>query len=128
MSGTFWAGVNEVYPFPNPTLARCNRKLARLKYRSMKIKVTGMQTQKLYHFGGNQSILEAAFQGSIALFWSSGRLSFADARYGGLARSQGLFHSPPDAESQSDAWPLERHQENQIGVPNETVSLGLGGG
>jgi len=38
----------------------------------MKIKVTGMQTQKLYHFSRNQPVLETAFQGCIPLFWGSG--------------------------------------------------------
>jgi len=53
-----------------------------------------------------------------------------DVRYGGLVQNLELSRFPPGAESQSDAWPFKRRLENRSGVPdlpNETVSLGLGG-
>jgi len=43
-------------------------------------------------------------------------------KYGGLVQSMELSHSPPGAKSQSDAWLLERHQENRSGVPEDWLS------
>jgi len=71
----FRAVVNEIDPLLRLTLPCGICKLTRLNYRGIKIKVTCMQTQKLYHLSRQQPVLKTSFQSYIPLFWGSGRPS-----------------------------------------------------